>query len=373
MRKLIFFSIAILSFPLFAANQCISGKPTSTNLIDQMKLAKENSPITKLIYAQYNFGSQNTEAKAAKYQCLACTAEEQQKRANSLAEVANSTNAIKPAPYLLFKSECLAKSGRFVASTKEVSCPSGAPASKLCLTENMLEYQNAVISNFAGCLAKSGFRTLDPVSLLKMYATESAFKPQYAYGGGVGVGQLTAIFVEDIHQKHRGFKYLNTIAKSPAKECDAAKIIAKADVSSKPSIANQCAFISVGTGLERNILYTLIGSVTAWEKDISPALQAYSAKYKNDPKLQEAENLALLNGYGSGGHVAARATIRQLSHLPPDKFIEAINRPMLTVRGKKTAINSYITRIYNRQKEIQGRKGPVEPQLIEEGVKKCIN
>ena len=107
MRKLIFIPMMALSLPLFSANQCISGKLAATNLIDQMKSAKENSPITKIIYSQYNIGNQNTEAKVAKYECLACTAEEQQRRANNLAQIAASSDMVKPAPHLLFRSECL--------------------------------------------------------------------------------------------------------------------------------------------------------------------------------------------------------------------------------------------------------------------------
>lgn len=373
MRKLILVPVIAFINPLFAAEQCISGNPEATNLIEQMKAAKQNSTVTQIIYKQYNIGNQQTEAATASNGCRECAAEEQKKHSD-LAKIPAALESLPTAPQMLFKKACLSESGHFKADTAEVTCPEGKKAKNrnLCLTTNLLEYQNAVISSFSSCLMKSGFRTLDAASLFKLYSLESAFKPQYAYNGGVGMGQLTRIFVEDIHQKHRGLKFLTGIAKSSDETCAAAQMIAKKDIKTKPQISNTCSFTSVGDGLERNILYTLIGLATAWDKDISPKFKSYSEKYKNDPKLKEAQNLALLNGYGPGGRVAARAAVARLTHLTPEKFITAIKRPMPKQRGRSLSI--YINKMEERQKMLAKEfKEPLASDYNQHGAQACVN
>ena len=356
-----------------SAKQCISGEAGATNLIDQMKTATESSALTKIIYQDYQIGVHPTEAKAPATECKECDAENEKKRIAHLDKLPVA-GAIPEAPQVIFKKECLAESGHFKSNTAEVTCPEGKKArnQNLCLTENLLEYQNAVISSFSGCMLKSGFKSMDSASLFKLYSLESAFKPQYAYNGGVGVGQLTRIFVEDVHQKHRGLKFLKAIANSNDKECNAAKIIASEDIKKKPQISNTCSFTSVGEGLERNILYTLVGLENSWEKDISPKFKAYNERYKNDPKLKEAQDLALLNGYGPGGRVAARAAVERLSSLPPEKFIAAIKKPMQKVRGHSLSI--YINKMESRQKQLEKEfKEPLKSDFAERGAQACVN
>ncbi len=373
MKKLILFPALLLALPSFSAEQCISGDPGATNLIDQMKTAAKSSALTKMIYQDYQIGVHPTQAQAPATDCKDCNAEKEKQRTGHLDKLP-APGAIPAAPQVLFKKECLAESGHFKADTAEVTCPEGKKARNrnLCLTENLLEYQNAVISSFSGCMLKSGFKSMDSASLFKLYSLESAFKPQYAYNGGVGIGQLTRVFVEDIHQKHRGLKFLKAIANSNDKECNAAKIIASEDIKNKPQIANTCSFTSVGEGLERNILYTLVGLENSWEKDISPKFKSYNERYKNDPKLKEAQDLALLNSYGPGGRVAARAAVERLSSLPPEKFIAAIKKPMTKVRGQSLSI--YINKMEARQKQLEKEfKEPLRTEFAELGAEACVN
>lgn len=378
MRNLILVPLLAITSSTFAANTCVSGNPSASNLIDQMKSARTQSAITKIIYRTYDLDSSiKTEGTVTATGCATCDAEALSEKTKNQAELAEVTTAVEKhssSTQLSFKKECLISSGNFKSSSAEVLCPSGQKAKgrNLCLTENMLDYQNAVISNFNSCLAENNFKTLDAASLFKLYSLESAFKPQFAYSGGVGAGQLTSIFIEDIHQKHRGYEFLNAIAKSSSKDCAAAQLIAAADVKIKPKLANTCTFTAVGEGLERNILYTLVGLANSWKKDISPKFKSYAEKYKNDPLLQQAENLALLNSYGPGGRVAARAAVERLSGLPPAKFIAAIKKPMSKERGQGLSI--YVNHIEDRQKLVgQKLSEPLKSEFAKSGASACVN
>ena len=378
MRNLILVLVLTVSTTefAFAANSCVSGNSSATNLIDQMKTARSKSPITKSIYSAYKLDPQTkTEGTASATGCATCDADaEKVKNQTDLAEVSSVIENRIPAPKMSFKKECLVSSGNFKSSSAEVICPSGQKAKgrNLCLTENLLDYQNAVISNFNSCMGDNNFKTLDAASLFKLYSLESAFKPQFAYSGGVGAGQLTSIFIEDIHQKHRGLKFLSTIANSTSKSCEAAKIIAAGDIKAKPKLSNTCSFTAVGEGLERNILYTLVGLANSWQKDISPKFKSYSEKYKNDPLLEQAQNLALLNSYGPGGRVAARAAVERLTALPPAKFIAAIKKPLSKERGQSLSV--YVTHIEDRQKLVgQKLSEPLKSEFAKSGAAACVN
>ena len=373
MKKLFLFPVLLLTLSTSSAEQCISGDAGATNLIDQMKTATETSPLTKMIYQDYQIGAHPTEAKSSVTDCIQCGAEKETQRTAHLDKIPVA-GAIPEAPQVIFKKECLAEIGHFKSNTPEVTCPEGKKARNrnLCLTENLLEYQNAVVSSFSGCMLKSGFKSMDSASLFKLYSLESAFKPQYAYNGGVGIGQLTRIFIEDIHQKHRGLKFLKAIANSTDKECNAAKLIAAEDIKNKPQITNTCSYTSVGEGLERNILYTLVGLENSWEKDILPKFKSYNERYQADPKLKEAQDLALLNSYGPGGRVAARAAVERLSSLPPEKFIAAIKRPMNKVRGQSLSI--YINKMEDRQRQLKNEfKEPLKSDFAQRGAQACVN
>lgn len=367
------FVILFLPLIAFSEEQCLSGKSGQTNLIDQLATAKASSSITQIIAKQYQLEN----AKIEGGNCVDCDKPLLDKP-TELSQVAGAIDGIPQAPKLLFKAACLRESNEFKSDTAEVSCPSGqrSKSKNLCMTEKVMSYQNAVISSFLNCAKKAGLPTVSPSALYQMYSLESGFKPQFAYNGGVGIGQLTNIFVEDIHQKWRGYKFLEKIAQSSLSECEAAKIVAQKDIQSKPRISNSCSFISIGEGLERNILYSLIGMANSWEKDVGPKLQPYLNKYSNSEHLQEIKDLSLLNAYGPGGRAAARALVSRLSQLPPEKYLERIKTP-LTFVNKKSKVNSlniYTIRMAKRQKKIQGELAePIKSEFAKQGAQACVN
>lgn len=349
----------------FSQEKCTSGTSGQNNIITQLAHAKKNTPLTQMIYKNYNLDSARTEAEV----CVDCAA------ASSKSPIPHIELEKTPkAPRLIFKSECLKESNKFKSNTTQVSCPDGTKSktSNFCINESVLKYQNAVISSFVSCTAQEGFEGVDMASLFQMYSLESGFKPQFAYNGGVGIGQLTRIFIEDIHQKHRGHKFMKKIAESTNHQCDVAKLIAKKDLNNKPNISNSCSFISIGEGLERNILYSLIGFANSWEKDIEPKLRPYIKKHSDSPKISEIKNLALLNAYGPGGRAAARAAIKRLSHLQPEAFVKAMKTPLKTAEGRNLTV--YTSRIEKRKKEIQNQlPEPIKSQFASTGAKACIN
>lgn len=373
MKTLLFFTVALFFTQFSFANQCISGDPKATQLLDQMKAASQNTDSpTFHIFQAYK------KTEKVEGQSLAtglCQSEDCQIKFDQLEDLkkfAAANDATPGAPNLLLKTDCLVAGSKFKASTSQISCPTGNKSKNFnfCINRDFLEYQNAVISSFMSCAAKSGIKTLDAGHLMKMYTLESGFRPNYAYPGGVGIGQLTSIFVKDIHQAHRGRKYLINMAMSESAECRAAKMISEKDLKKEPKHSDNCSFVSVGDGLERNILYSILGTATAWEKNIEPKLRKYFAKYKNHPQLEEVKNLALLNSYGPTGH--AVGLLERLSKYPPDRFVQAMKKPQVTERGDLT---KYIQRSEARQNAMAKTmlSEPLKTQYAKNGVKACLN
>jgi hypothetical protein len=375
--------ISLLATTSFSEESCLSGKPDKGNLIAQLNSAKSHSKVTEIIYEQFKLNAQ-TQASGE------CITGDCNKSAllpsQDLNQVTSQIDEIPEAPNLLFKSNCLNESNEFNAGTAEVSCPDGtqSKARNLCLTQSIMTYQNAVISSFLACAKKSGIPTVSPSTLFEMYSLESGFKPQYAYQGGVGIGQLTPTFVADAQQEWRGKKYLTKIATSDLKECQAARVIAQKDRESKPNIANLCSFISLGDGMERNILYSLAGLATSWEKDLNPLLKNYMEKYKDHPLINEVKNLTTINAYGPGGRAAARTLANRLSIFPPDEYIRRIKTPLSFARDlssdstqpkrKISSINIYTIRMAKRQAQIGKRMSePLKTEFANKGSKACIN
>lgn len=374
----ILLTIGLLLSSTFANAQgaCVSGKPDHDNLVTQLRLAQTKSPITEIINQQYKLTSK-PQSEAAN--CPTCENAQTTSRPDHLTDVANKIEGIPSAPQLVFKPECLVESNQFDASAGEVSCPNGtlSKSKDLCMTNEIMTYQNAAISSFLSCSKKLGFTTLSPSLLYSMYSLESGFKPQFASGSGLGMGQLTNIFIKDTQQAWRGRPLLEKIAQSDLKECKAAKIIAGKDLQNPPSRSNLCSFIQIGEGLERNILYTMVGIANSWEKDISPKLKDYMNRYASSPLLEEIKSLTLANAYGAGGRAAGRAIASRLSSLPPEKYLEQIKKPMQTVRGKKRksrTLNIYTLKIAQRQEQIgKALPEPIKSAFAKEGAQACIN
>lgn len=370
-------SIYILLFIFVSTTQanqqsCLSGDSNKTQLIDQLAKAQNKSEISKAITTKYNLNNlQTTEADAIE-NCPKCLEISQASQAslnlNQIKDI-SANKSKKP----LFKDECLSAVAQIKTSTNQLLCPSGEKTKKaLCVTNDMYQYQAAVLSDFYQCVKAETNFPVTPEVLFEMYALESGFRPNYAYGGGVGVGQLTSIFVKDIHQKHRGQKFLKQIEASKNESCKIAQPLAAKDLKKQPSLKNRCDFIQYGEGFERNTLYTLVGLANSWEKDIEPKMKKFNEKNKGNPALIRAQQLALMNSYGPGGRAAARAALRRLNHLEPTEFIEAIQKPMNAAGGKN--LTAYTSNMKSKQDRVVNLfKAPIQSDFVKNGARACVN
>lgn len=351
---------------------CLSGDMNKPQLVDQLSKAQSKSDLSKAITAKYNLNnSQKTEADAIE-NCPECLNISNASQASlNLSQINDLSKNKTTMP--VFKDECLSAVAQIKASTNQLLCPSGEKTKKaLCVTDDMYRYQAAVLSDFYQCVKAETNFPVTPEVLFEMYALESGFRPNYAYGGGIGVGQLTSIFVKDIHQKHRGQKFLKQIEASKNENCKIAQPLAAKDLKKQPSLNDRCDFIQYGEGFERNTLYTLVGLANSWEKDISPKMKSFNEKNKGHPALGRAQQLALMNAYGSGGHVAAKAAIRRLSHLEPADFIAAIQQPMKTAGGKN--LTEYTSKIKSKQDRLTKLfKAPTQLDFASNGARACVN
>jgi len=370
MYKHILTAIIIFTQPLLADDlKCVSGQPSSTNLVEQLTNAKANNSLTKLIYEKYKLGVK-TEANAPCSECGGSL----NKLPEGLKEVRSTTLHSPEPPTLAFKQECLEVSNTSSSSSApQISCPSGNQGKgNMCITSEQLTYQNAVISSFVNCAVKEGFTGIDLNAIFQKLSIESGFRPQYASGNGAGIGQLTSIFVEDVHQKHRGYKYMKRIAESKTSDCDAAKMIAKPDLDHKPRFSDKCAFTSVGEGFERNVLYSLIGTTTVWEASLEPKLRPYLKKHAKDSNIEEVKKLTVMNAYGSAGPAGAAAAIRRLSAYPPSDFARLMKKPLMTRSGRN--LTQYTSNIEKRQNVIgKNLTGDLKKDFANSGAAACLN
>lgn len=359
---------------LAAGEQCLSGTAGNNHLLSQLARVKSSSPISSELSKKYNLDSMTTEIPALP--CATC----QQGPGTDPLSAGNKATAevlrqVAPDARLLMRTECLSAAGKVDAPTSELKCPEGkiSPKHNFCFDSNLMRYQNAVITDFYKCVKKLTNLPLTPAGLFEMYSLESGFKPHYAYSGGVGIGQLTGIFVDDINQKHRGFSILKKVATTSDADCDIAKKIAAKDVKTPVRLNNnRCKFVEYGEGMERNALYTMIGMANSWAKDLEPLMESYIKKNNGNPALPRATELALLNGYGPGGRAAARAAIRRLTKLSPVEFVNRINKPMGGAKG--TNLTTYIGKMQKRQKQLLTDMSPsLRNEYTTKGARACIN
>lgn len=397
----------------FAEIICVTGKSKNTNIIGQLSNAKANSEITKEIYAQYHIGfmasethqvpdchecqirSKNTsDYAAAAKEILKHTSTGTAYGSSSTSHSVN-TNSSSQTPKLLFKPECVKASHIAInadSSSTQISCPDGKKIlnRSFCNTDEVLHYQNAVISNFYGCLKSMNLPTLSPKYLFKKYSHESGFKSYYSYNSGHGISQLVDEFIADLYEPERGLPFIKMVANSTTPECSIARKILNTDLINRgknldrrPTTKKACSFVEIGEGLERNILYGLIGAAKIAEIELKPIFEDYDylPKYQNDPHFSELNDLLILAAYGPGGRSGARAAIRVYSKKnDPQAFIATL-KTKVTSRGGRE-VTRYLKNYTNSNKVSKDKNAaiasllpnPLNTEFIgDQGVNACIN
>ena len=368
---------------------CLSGNKQNQQLIKSLDAAKNTSQITKEIIRPY---TKPTEGQV----CTTCNSSSltENSTTQSVAEITQAVTAPNnPLPQensLLFNPDCLKAIVPFQSTSAQYSCgKNGRPQNtkNLCIDESLLTYQNQTLSNLMRCMMATktpGASDILPTTLLNIYSIETGFKPQYSSNNGVGLGQLTGIFIKDVQT--RGQKWTNKIldyAKSNTgnNACTAAQSII--EDKKNPSRSQICNFMSIGSGMERNILYSLLGLTVVLEKSIDPLINSYKNfdKLTTDEK-EKLRQITLTESYGHGGPSAARALIRRISKLPHDKVISALNTEQQLMSqdkdGNRKLLNSYLSRIKKRQNNIVKMNYlPADSELAQnfskEGSRACLS
>ena len=417
-----YFFILLYHSPFaFSQTKCVSGRPERTHLIDQLDRAKKESPITKKIYRKYKLEPSQIEApQTSAIKCENASVTTYTKLQAQVDEMMSHLNideieTQEPAPVvdhsdrfieveptgsqsqpdtiiesktrpLLFDKTCMMVGNTFeIGGVSEIQCPEDIKIKKTklinsCLTEEILTYQNAVITNFYDCIKSLNLPVLAPEHLFKLYNRESAFNPHYHSLRGRGLGQLTSIFVHNNHQEHRGGSILEQVQSSTKSKCQIAKKVAQKAIDDPPlkkgkhntKFDGYCAYSSIGDGLELNVLYTLVGLASSWKDDLEPLLRKYMTTHSlHENELNQVKSLVMLNAYGASGPAAAISAVKRLRGLSPSSFIKEIQKPMRLEDG--THLNQYILDLNNRGSELHKKLPPGTQAKNENEGNACIN
>lgn len=365
-----------------ATTNCVVGDNNQNHLVNQLANAHTKSDITQNIFKKYGLNNASP-AKQETTQsgiCSDCDSHVNPLSSHNHGMLKSITGAVNKSAPLAFKNSCVQAAVQLKTDTSELLCPQNQTDGRsnnhnLCVSQKMLDYQNAVVSDFHSCVASLTDSPITLEGLFEMYSLESTFKPHYAYDGGVGLGQLTSIFVKDVQQRGRGLTLLGDIAKSDKPQCDIAKQIASDDIKSPKSLyPNRCNYVQYGEGMERNVLYTLVGLATWWDKNIGKMFNNYKKKHQGNPMLSKVMEMSLLNAYGSGGISVGRAAIRRLldKGLSPTNFLAQLETPM---RGKKGSnLTKYTSNISKKQNDLLEHLPENERRdFKQQGARLCLN
>ncbi len=364
---------------------CRSGDAKNTALLDLLKKAKKDSEITQAILADYTTKTEGTGT------CATCNELNKQAQAQKedIAAVAKAINPEfnNPVPKpnsLLFNDDCLKGIAPYQSSTAQYTCDKATskPTLKknLCVDDSLQTYQNQTLSNFTRCFIEQGITgssDILPTTLLNIYTIENGFKPQYSSGNGVGLGQLTSIFIKDVETRGKVFSK-KILSQPPKPECKAAALILQKDQKTPPSRQQVCKFMSVGEGLERNMLYSMLGLAVLLEKNIDPILNK-NKKFKQFPAnaQQKIRELALTNAYGPGGPLATRYLIKRINNRQGLNSIETIEQYTTsnTLQENGLSLNRYLVSIKKREFDVLKNKRISEPlasQIEKKGNMACL-
>jgi hypothetical protein len=378
--------IVSIDLPVSQQVSCVNGDPKLKKLVDQFENAKTTS-IYKLIAKVDPQTAPPAKAEGdLPPPCIPC-------------QQALNPQALKNIPAELFdnikrytqvktriKADCSLAAAGHDSGTSEIICPEKSIIQKTkikngrsvmisdgaCVTSEMINYNNSAQENIYACFKKYSSSPITPASLFEIFSVESTYKANYSSTNGHGLGQLTDIFVRDAQQKGRGLGLLEKLALDSTPECDVAQKLASEDIGKTYRLPrDRCQFIQYGGGMERNMMFAMVGLNTLWEKNVSSYFSRYAKKYASDSNLPLVMEKVLQIAYGAGGPTAARAVINQNSDLTPNEFLERLSQPMNTTSGGK--LTQYLANIAERQVSIS--KDLVEPlksEFLKNGARACI-
>lgn len=119
-----------------------------------------------------------------------------------------------------------------------------------CITPEMTDYITWSFNQAVACLNPTA-EPLDPFLLFQKFNNETGFKYFTGYAGGVGVGGLTSIAVQELNQSSRIMRQVSLYARP---ECEPFK---NALLARPKNVHRHCEWIENDHGLARNLIYSV--------------------------------------------------------------------------------------------------------------------
>lgn len=202
----------------------------------------------------------------------------------------------------LIKKECIEASLKRQNSTHAVSCDKGklkeigsANDNGPCISSDMAEFIWWSTNKAIQCLSPAEM-PLDSRIIFKKFNNETGFHYFQAGNGGVGLGQLTSIAVEEMN--NNGSSVLDEVRVSTKESCQPFKALLNDKQMSSP--INWCEHVNLGENFGRHLMYSigLFRHMRDYEK--YGARSSLSKKKITNPEIANYLTLAMYGPKGLG-------------------------------------------------------------------------
>lgn len=193
-----------------------------------------------------------------------------------------------------------------------------------CITQDMTEYITWSFNQAVSCLNPISDIPLDPFVLFQKFNNETGFKFFTAYSGGVSIGGLTSIAIEELNQESTVMRQVSLYNRP---ECTPFK----AALEERPQNAlDYCEWVDIDHGLARSLIYSIAYYLDIRDRQFGNyRVQHQGNKITLREKIKKVAgdefptwlNYASLAPYGPMGN-AARNKINQVLNSKPKNFEE---------------------------------------------------
>lgn len=341
---------------------CVNAKPGKPDLTKNLELANQiNNSTDPLILAW----REKVQAHAGHNHDLSANELCDQRPRSTWSSVTGFVEtALKtfetPPPRI--KEECIQKSLQRDINNDGYICRQNRPTrfdnsgpQAPCITPELSSYISFAVNEAIACVSGDATTPIDPRFILKKFNNETGFNFHLGYEGGVGLGQLTSNPVKEIagwtektnnrtvtHAGNANYILEELLASSNPSCLPFQKTLAN-DNNQRPPLPNRsqnyCNWVSPGTGLARNLFYSL--AYYRWLRDdvVAPNVRRRSPQLSNDKEL--INNLTLV-AYGPGGLSEALSLMddaRLNRKTTSQKAIEQIQRGSQYLRDTGSKLN----------------------------------
>ncbi len=292
---------------------CVAGNSSQTELANSFH--QFNEPATSRFQTMIRNGHQPSCSTGAPFQ----TSPSQIRAANDISAVADR---LRQSSFPI-RAQCMIAALSRQTATPAFHCPTensqgGTPMNNhQCFTRPMVDFIHQSVENAISCIRSTSGVSLDPLTVFKKINNESGFKPYYSYRGGHGIGQLIGGTAAGISQGRQDFgSLMSGIAQSTDSTCTDFKDILQNDQSnpirgSNAVVANgRCRFISMGQGMQRNLIYSLMLRASLNRTMTSEFQRRFPNENIETPQNRELIGNLVNIGYGPRGPAGALALVR---------------------------------------------------------------